>query len=72
MATKRPKPAEAKKPEDSELMTTTISISRQDWDLLRRVSFTRAMATGGRASVSAVIASVIEAQREKLQKEVGR
>ena len=36
-------------------LTADIHIRREHWDLLRRVAFARAQASGGRASVSAVI-----------------
>jgi len=78
MATKRPKSHPANVPDarspagDGEYLTTTIHIRREDWDLLRRVAFARALTTGGRASVSAVIAQLIQSHRDKLEEEAGR
>lgn len=52
-------------------LTTAIHIRRDHWDLLRRVAFARAQASGGRASVSAVIGDLVESNRGKLEKDAG-
>ena len=52
-------------------LTTAIHIRREHWDLLRRVAFARAQASGGRASVSAVIGDLVEANRGKLERDAG-
>lgn len=57
---------------EGSMTTTAISIRRDHWELLRSVSFTRAKATGGRASVSAVVGELIEANRAKLEREIER
>jgi len=61
-------------PEDSvgqdEMQTTAIHIRKEDWNLLRSVSFHRAQATGGRASVSEVVRTLIEVHRTELENEV--
>jgi hypothetical protein len=56
---------------ESEMQTTAIHIRKEDWNLLRSVSFHRAKASGGRASVSEVVRTLIEAHRSELEKEVG-
>lgn len=48
-------------------LTTAIHIRRQHWELLRRAAFTRALAHGGRASVSAVLTDLIERHRAELE-----
>lgn len=53
------------------MLTTAIHIRRDHWELLRRVAFARAAASGGRASVSAVITELVEANRAKLEKDGG-
>lgn len=71
MATKaKSKSAEAATRQQSETLTTAIHIRRDQWELLREVAFNRARATGGRASVSAVIGELIEHQRARLVREL--
>ena len=61
-------------PEESarhyEMQTTAIHIRKEDWSLLRSVSFRRAQTTGRRASVSEVVRTLIEAHRSELEKEI--
>ena len=52
--------------------STAITISPEDWKLLRAVAFNRAQEGGGRASVSAVIGELIDQARAKLEAEAGR
>jgi hypothetical protein len=49
--------------------TTAIHIPKQTWDLLRRVAYKRALATGGRPSVSALVAELVERHRAELEAE---
>ena len=51
--------------------TTAITISGPHWDLLRAVAAKRAATDGGRNSVSAVIADLIEGASAKLAAEAG-
>jgi len=51
--------------------STAITISPEDWRLLRAVAFGRAQEGGGRASVSGVIAELIDQARAKLRAEAG-
>jgi hypothetical protein len=51
--------------------STAITISPEDWKLLRAVAFNRAQEGGGRASVSAVIGELIDQARAKLEAEAG-
>ena len=51
--------------------STAITIAPQDWRLLRAVAFARVQRSGGRASVSAVIAELIEQARPRLMTEAG-
>lgn len=51
--------------------STAITIAPQDWRLLRAVAFARVQKVGGRASVSAVIAELIEQARPRLMTEAG-
>ena len=57
------------KPQQSETLTTAIHIRRDHWELLREVAFNRARATGGRASVSAVIGDLIEQHKAEIARE---
>ena len=52
--------------------STAITIAPQDWRLLRAVAFARVQKAGGRASVSGVIAELIDGARAKLVAEGGR
>jgi hypothetical protein len=51
-------------------VTTAIHVPKRTLDLLVQVAAARKVRLGGRASVSAVIASIVEAQREDLAREV--
>jgi len=53
-----------------DFITTAIHIPRAAHDLLRRVAFKRALAKGGRASVSALLAEIVERYRKELEAEV--
>lgn len=53
-----------------EMQTTAIHITKDMWILLREVAFRRAQASGGRASVSELIRSLVEGQRAELKKEI--
>lgn len=68
--TKRPPISAASTPAERSA-STAITIAPQDWRLLRAVAFARVQKTGGRASVSAVIAELIEQARSKLVTEAG-
>jgi hypothetical protein len=50
-------------------ITTAIHIPRQTWTLLRAVAFRRAQNDGGRASVSKLIAELVERHRKELERE---
>jgi hypothetical protein len=63
--------SEGKRPREPESLTTAIHIRRDLWELLREVAFTRARATGGRASVSQVITERVEKNRAGLEREIG-
>ena len=52
--------------------TTAISIPKTTWKLLRAVAFHRAQESGGRASVSKVIAEIIERHRPEFEEETRR
>jgi hypothetical protein len=68
----RPKP-KGQEPDSAgqgEMQTTAIHIRKEDWNLLRSVSFHRAQSTGGRASVSEVVRTLIDAHRSELENEV--
>jgi hypothetical protein len=53
-------------------MTTAIHIPKETWTLLRRVAFKRAESGGGRASVSKVLAELVEQHRHDFEKELLR
>jgi len=55
--------------ETVEMQTTAIVIPKDIWNLLREVAFRRAQSSGGRASVSEVLRSLIETHRTELEKE---
>lgn len=52
-----------------ETITTAIHIPRHTWALLRAVAFRRAQNDGGRASVSKLIAELVERHRKELERE---
>ncbi len=52
-------------------ITTSFHIPKVTHDLLRSVAFKRAKERGGRASVSAVLTEMVEANRKALEKEAG-
>jgi len=66
-------PAEPGRTTDAALatVTTAIHIPRDTWDLLRAVAFHRAQDSGGRVSVSKLVAELVERHREELEDEVG-
>ena len=64
---KRPVPA-TEEPRGN--MTTAINLPVETWELLRQVAFKRALNTGGRASVSALLVDLVERQRAALEKEL--
>lgn len=51
-------------------ITTAIHIPKTTWSLLRSVAFRRAQEGGGRASVSKLIAELVECRREELEAEI--
>ena len=51
--------------------STAITISLQDWKLLKAVAYVRTQKAGGRASVSAVIGGLIDEARGRLTAEAG-
>ncbi len=55
----------------TETLTTAIHIPKTTHELLRSVAFRRAKESGGRASVSAVLTQLVEANRAALEKEAG-
>ena len=57
--------------EPAEMMTTAMHIRRDHWKLLRVVAHKRAIETGGRASVSALITELVERHRKELEDEAG-
>jgi len=65
-----PKHAPADGRSNEDMQTTAIVIPKTMWNLLRGVAFRRAQASGGRASVSEVLRSLVEIHRSELEKEV--
>jgi hypothetical protein len=51
-------------------VTTAIHIPENTWRLLRAVAFRRAQDQGGRASVSKVLAELVERHREEFEHEL--
>ena len=51
-------------------ITTAIHIPKQSWNLGRAVAFRRAQQSGGRVSVSRLIAGLIERHRLELEREL--
>jgi hypothetical protein len=52
-------------------LITAITISGEDWRLLRAVAFRRAQEVGGRPSVSRLLAELISDKRAALEREAG-
>jgi hypothetical protein len=52
--------------------TTGVHLPADLWVLLNRVAFERARTRGGRASVSALLAEMIEKNRKALELELGK
>jgi hypothetical protein len=50
--------------------TTGVHLPEELWVLLNRVAFERARSKGGRASVSALLVTMIERHRKELEKEL--
>ena len=59
----------ANSPLVTETITTAIHIPKPTWTLLRAVAFRRAQDRGGRASVSRLIAELVERHRKELELE---
>lgn len=53
----------------AETITTAIHIPKPTWKLLRAVAFRRAQDQGGRASVSKLVAELVERHRKELERE---
>jgi hypothetical protein len=51
-------------------ITTAIHIPKDTWTLLRAVAFQRAQDGGGRASVSKLVAELVERHRRELEHEI--
>ena len=62
--------AEPEHDTDIKSVTTAIHIPESTWKLLRAVAFHRAQDQGGRASVSKLLAELVELHREELEREV--
>lgn len=63
--------ARAQEPEEStSTITTAIHIPRDTWSLLRAVAFRRAQDRGGRASVSKLVAELVERHRGEFEHEI--
>lgn len=56
-------------PDNHEMQTTAVHLTKEMWQLLRKVAFRRAEKTGGRSSVSSVVRKLIEAHRHELEDE---
>ncbi len=57
-------------PAEKGAITTAIHIPKQTWSLVRAVAFRRAQQSGGRVSVSRLIAGLIERHRPELEREL--
>jgi len=68
--TEKPLPSE-KNDNHAEMRTTAIVIPKDMWNLLRQVAFHRAQTSGGRASVSEVLRTLVEKHRTELKRELG-
>ena len=53
------------------IVTSSIGMPESTWRLLRAVSFKRAAAKGGRASVSALLVELVERNRKNFEREAG-
>ena len=53
------------------IVTSSIGMPESTWRLLRAVSFKRAAAKGGRASVSALLVELVERNRKSFEREAG-
>ena len=62
-------PAAEEGKDDGPNMTTAIVLPEGLWQLLRDVAFIRARKSGGRASVSAIIRSLVVQHREEMEEE---
>ena len=51
------------------IVTSSIGMPESTWRLLRAVSFKRAAAKGGRASVSALLVELVERNRKSFERE---
>ena len=63
-------PDDASEAPGPDTITTAIHISKSTWNLLRAVAFHRAQVRGGRASVSKLLAELVERHRAELEKEL--
>lgn len=68
-------PKASKSPQAPEVVerthrTTGINLPSDVWELLNRVAFERAKKYGGRASVSALLLSLVQRHRKELEKEL--
>jgi hypothetical protein len=61
---------EAPKTQGPTSRTIGINLPAETWDLMNRVASGRAQLRGGRASVSALVAELVERRRNELEKEV--
>ncbi len=53
------------------IVTSSIGMPESTWRLLRAVAFKRAVAKGGRASVSALLLELVERNRKNFEREAG-
>jgi predicted CopG family antitoxin len=60
----------SERPGREQMQTTAVHLTRDMWELLRKVAFHRAQISGGRASVSEVVRRLIEGSRRDLEKEI--
>jgi hypothetical protein len=51
-------------------ITTAMHLPKETWELLRAAAFCRAQATGGRVSVSKLVAELVEQNRGALEREI--
>ena len=59
-------------PQERPYKATGLHLPSDLWQLLNRVAFERARTRGGRASVSALLAEMIEKNRKALELELGK
>jgi hypothetical protein len=57
-------------PSIAQTVTTAVHLPKETWVLLRAVAFHRAQDTGGRASVSKLVAELVEQRRRELEREI--